>query len=148
MRTSLSVLAVLMLVASYGGAQQQQQPSVEVYKEATCGCCAMWVDHLRRNGFATTVKNVDDMDAVKARFGVPRQAESCHTAVVGGYVIEGHVPASDIKRLLAERPAVKGLAVPGMPIGSPGMEGAGAKPYNVFSFDAQGRPQVFSTQRP
>ncbi len=147
MRTSLSVLAVLMLVASYGGAQQEQ-PSIEVYKEATCGCCAKWVDHLRRNGFATTIKNVDDMDPVKARFGVPRQAESCHTAVVGGYVIEGHVPASDIKRLLAERPAVKGLAVPGMPIGSPGMEGVGAKPYNVFSFDAQGRPEVFSTQKP
>jgi hypothetical protein len=145
---SLGLMAVVLTLATGYGVGAQRQAQVDVYKTATCGCCANWVDHLRKHGFATTTTNVANMDGVHAKYNVPRQAQSCHTAVVEGYVIEGHVPAAEIERLLKERPDVVGLAVPGMPIGSPGMEGAGARPYNVLTFDKQGRAQVFSTQRP
>jgi hypothetical protein len=97
-------------------------PSVTVYKSASCGCCVKWVEHMRKAGFEVTVNDVDNVHPVKMRVGVPPAKGSCHTAEVGGYFLEGHVPASDVKRLLAERPAAKGLAVPGMPMGSPGME--------------------------
>ena len=142
------MLALLVTVGlNVQPAVAQRPPVVEVYKSPTCGCCANWVEHLRKSGFAPKTTELDDreLDAVKARHNVPRQVESCHTAVVGGYVIEGHVPASDIQRLLKERPAVVGLAVPGMPIGAPGMEGPGAKPYNVVTFDKQGTTQVYSS---
>jgi hypothetical protein len=108
----------------------------------------VWVEHLRRNGFAATSENVADMQTVKDIYKVPAQTRSCHTALVGGYVIEGHVPAAEIHRLLKEKPKVAGLAVPGMPIGSPGMEGANARPYDVLTFDKTGKTAVFSTQRP
>jgi hypothetical protein len=127
-------------------------PKVEVFKTATCGCCGKWVQHLKAEGFEVTFKDVEqaELDKVKAKYGVPREAHSCHTAIVGAYVVEGHVPASEVKRLIKERPAVVGLAVPGMPLGSPGMEVSGVKPhpYNVLSIDKQGRTQVFSTIRP
>jgi hypothetical protein len=93
-----------------------------VYKSPTCGCCVKWVEHMRDAGFVVTVKDVDNVHPVKMRVGVPPGKGSCHTAEVAGYFLEGHVPASDVKRLLKERPAAKGLAVPGMPMGSPGME--------------------------
>lgn len=114
-----------------------------VYKSPSCGCCQGWAGHLRSNGFRVTVKNVDDLDPIKASAGVPDALISCHTAMVGGYVIEGHVPAASIRRLLAERPDVRGLAVPGMPAGSPGMEGAGSEPYTVLAFDAAGRTRFW-----
>ena len=98
-------------------------PEVTVYKSATCGCCNKWVDHLRDAGFKVTAHNRGDMNQVKQTHGVKYQHRSCHTAVVGGYVVEGHVPADDIRRLLDGRPAISGLAVTGMPMGSPGMEG-------------------------
>ena len=93
-----------------------------VHKSASCGCCGLWVDHMRAAGFAVEVRNTDDLNPIKERVGVPYAKGSCHTAEVGGYFIEGHVPADDVKRLLAEQPDAKGLVLPGMPAGSPGME--------------------------
>ena len=119
---------------------------ITVYKSPTCGCCNKWVDHLRANGFNVRAHDVADITVAKKTNGVPLTLGSCHTAKVGGYVIEGHVPASDIKRLLKERPPVRGLAVPGMPIGSPGMEqGAHKDRYDVLTFDAQGKTAVYAS---
>lgn len=122
-------------------------PKVEitVYKSPTCGCCEEWVKHLIKEGFDVTAHDRDDMDAIKAEHGVFRSLISCHTALVDGYVIEGHVPAGDIRRLLAERPQIHGLSAPGMPQKSPGMQAPGKKPegYDVLSFDGNGRSQVF-----
>jgi hypothetical protein len=129
-------------------AASQAQPLVEVYKDATCGCCSLWVQHLRRGGFAATATNTTDMTAIKDTHRIPKQARSCHTGLVGGYVLEGHVPAADVHRLLKEKPDILGLAVPGMPIGSPGMEGPGGRPYDVLALHKDGRTSVFSTQRP
>ena len=112
--------------------------AVTVYKSATCSCCALWVTHLKDNGFPTRAEDVADLGPVKKKHGVPEALASCHTALADGYVVEGHVPASDVRRLLAEKPNIAGLAVPGMPIGSPGMEGPGAKGYDVLSVGAQG----------
>ena len=143
----LGVLALAIALTS-GAADAQNKVPVQVFKEATCGCCSNWVEHLRRAGFAPTSSNVDDMPSVKQVYKIPAQARSCHTALVGGYVIEGHVPVADIQRLLKEKPAIAGLAVPGMPIGSPGMEGPNPRPYDVLAFDKTGKTTVFSTQRP
>lgn len=124
-------------------------PSVLVYKTETCGCCDLWIDHLVEHGFSVDYRNVRDLMAVKRDTGVPASNASCHTALVDGLVVEGHVPADQIKRFLAERPdGVIGIAVPGMPIGSPGMEGAGAKPYDVLTIDRQGRNTVYATVDP
>jgi len=111
-------------------------PAVTVYKSSTCGCCKKWVDHLRTKGFVVTARDMEDMDEVKASYGVPAEAQSCHTAVVGGYVVEGHVPADVIAKLLREKPKVAGIAAPGMPVGSPGMEVPGTPPdrYDVVSW--------------
>jgi Cu/Ag efflux protein CusF len=119
-------------------------PVIEVFKSATCGCCAAWVEHLRANGFETKVNDVSDPSAYRARFGVPNELGACHTAVVDGYAIEGHVPAREIKRLLAERPKARGLAVPGMPLGSPGMEGARVDPYNVLLIGQDSTHRVYA----
>jgi hypothetical protein len=142
---------VLAITVSMSGASAQRQapqgPLVQVYKTPTCGCCANWVKHLQDNGFATRVVDLEDLTAIKTGNQVPRAAQSCHTATVGGYVLEGHVPAADVKRLLKDRPAVLGLAVPGMPIGSPGMEvpGVKAQAYNVMSFDRKGQLTVYAS---
>ena len=119
-------------------------PTVTVYKSPTCGCCSAWADHLRENGFPVETVDVDDLQAVKAEYGIPPGLQSCHTAVVDGYVVEGHVPADDVKRLLAEHPEAAGLAVPGMPVGSPGMEqGDTVQPYDVLLVD-DGQSSVFA----
>ena len=125
------------------------QPTVEVYKSPTCGCCSKWVDHLRASGFTVRTTDTDQVDPIKNQHGVPMTLRSCHTAVVDGYVLEGHVPAADVQRLLKERPAVAGLAVGGMPVGSPGMEvpGRPADPYDVMAFDKAGVTSVFSRHR-
>lgn len=118
---------------------------MRVYKSPSCGCCGLWVDHVRAQGFQVEVHDQEDMQSIKHRHGVPAELRSCHTAVVDGYVIEGHVPASDIQRLLQERHQATGLAVPGMPIGSPGMEmGSRQDPYAVMQFSASSEPTVFS----
>jgi len=127
--------------------QASAWPIVEVYKTPTCGCCAKWVEHMQSHGFTVRTTDTTDIAPVKARHQIPAQVESCHTAVVDGYVVEGHVPAADVQRLLTERPAIAGLAVGGMPIGSPGMEFPDMKtqPYNVMAFDKDGSTRVFST---
>lgn len=112
---------------------------MHVYKSETCGCCNDWIDHVRGAGFEVEYTNLRDMNGKKQELGLPYQLASCHTAVIDGYVIEGHVPADDIKRLLSERPDITGLAVPGMPHGSPGMETGRVDPYQVLSFDLDAR---------
>jgi hypothetical protein len=121
-----------------------QAAEVIVYKSPTCGCCGKWMEHLRDNGFEVKSRDVENVTPYKIRYGVSPDLASCHTAVVEGYAIEGHVPASDIRRLLRERPKVKGLAVPGMPQGSPGMEGPNPQRYEVLTFDEQGNTKVFA----
>lgn len=118
-------------------------PTILVYKTEGCGCCNGWIEHLKAAGFQVDARNVRDLMAVKRDAGVPVDHSSCHTALVDGYVVEGHVPAYVVKQMLAERPEITGIAVPGMPIGSPGMEGPGAKPYQVKAFDRQGRTSVY-----
>jgi hypothetical protein len=150
MNRGVTLIALTLLTGSLGTGGNigaQTPPVVEVYKSPTCGCCANWVEHLKKAGFTVHATNVDDMTKLKASHNVPRAVQSCHTALVDGYVIEGHVPASDVQRLLKERPAVAGIAVPGMPIGSPGMEVEGRKPdaYDVVTFDKQGQTKVFSS---
>jgi hypothetical protein len=119
-----------------------------VFKSPYCGCCAAWVDHVRAAGFTVDVRETDNLAPVKAMAGVPDDAHSCHTATIDGYVVEGHVPADRIARLLAERPAIAGIAVPGMPIGSPGMEGPGAQPYRVVTFTDRRVDGVWDTVVP
>jgi len=118
--------------------------AVTVYKDPYCGCCDAWVDHLRASGFSVRVRERTDMAAVKAQIGIPTNLQSCHTATISEYVIEGHVPAADIARLLDERPEARGLAVPGMPIGSPGMEGPNPRPYASLLFSGSGEAAVFA----
>lgn len=117
---------------------------VTVYKSPTCGCCTAWADHLRKEGFRVVAIDTSDLEPIKRRHDVPHALGSCHTAVVGDYVIEGHVPVADIRRLLAERPAIRGLAVPGMPQGSPGMETGVKDSYQVVSFTRDGKTAVFA----
>ena len=114
-------------------------PSVTVTKDPDCGCCNGWAEHLRKAGFPVAIVETRDLQAVKTRLKVPSDLASCHTAEIGGYVVEGHVPADAIKRLLRDAPTATGLAVPGMPIGSPGMEGGQPEIYEVFLFGANGR---------
>lgn len=129
---SYLVCRVLLLATLVGVATAAAGQTVEVYKRSSCGCCAKWVEHLRVNGFTAKVHDAEEIDAVKEKQGVPKELSSCHTAVVGGYVIEGHVPADLIRKLLVEHPKARGLAVPSMPLGSPGMEGARKIDYQVL----------------
>ena len=119
-------------------------PEVEVWKDPNCGCCVKWIGHLQQAGFEVVANDVRRVDTVRAKLGMPQQYASCHTAKVGGYVIEGHVPAEDVKRLLDERPKAKGLAVPGMPMGSPGMEGPYSEPYQTLLVGPEGDAKVFA----
>ncbi len=123
-------------------------PVITVYKSPTCGCCKQWVSHVEKAGFRVDVKDMDDMATVKADAGVPASVQSCHTAIVDGYAIEGHVPADVIQRLLKERPKIAGIAVPGMPVGSPGMEvpGRPADKYDVVTFDRKGKTGVYTSR--
>lgn len=120
---------------------------IQVYKAPTCGCCGDWIEHLRDHGFTVEVIDQPNMMAVKNELGLPGELASCHTARIAGYLVEGHVPAADIRRLLEERPQVAGLAVPGMPIGSPGMEveGRPADAYDVVAFEASGQTSVWAS---
>ena len=120
-------------------------PVVTVYKSPSCGCCKAWVAHLQENGFAVVERDTSDVHPVKAAHGLPGELESCHTGIVQGYVIEGHVPADLVAKLLTEKPeGVVGLAVPGMPMGSPGMEGPTKEPYEVLAFTRDGRTSVYA----
>ena len=125
----------------------RDQPPVTVYKRPNCTCCTEWVSHLRENGFVVNVRSVDSTTPMQFRLGVPATLQSCHTAEVGDYWIEGHVPADLIARLLDERPTdIEGLAVPGMPMGSPGMEGPNPQTYSVIAVDAEGDDAVYATR--
>jgi len=125
-------------------------PEIVVFKSPTCGCCEDWITHLRANGFTVTVNDVGNA-AARRRLGIPQQLGSCHTGEVGGYAVEGHVPAREILRLLQERPAAAGIAVPGMPIGSPGMDGPAygnrRDPYDVLLVARDGSTRVFQSYR-
>jgi hypothetical protein len=122
-----------------------KKPTITVYKDPSCGCCKNWIEHLIKHCYRVDAKDTPDMAQIKSTLGVPTDLRSCHTAVVEGYLIEGHVPPADIDRLLASKPAVKGLAVPGMPMGSPGMEGAMKQHYQVVAFDKAGKTRIFAS---
>ncbi|WP_375276016.1 DUF411 domain-containing protein [Methylorubrum thiocyanatum] len=139
-RPSRRIVVLGLVAAGIQAAWAEDLPEVVATKDPSCGCCEAWVKHLRNEGFRVQIVNAP-VNPIKAKLGVPRELASCHTAQVGGYVAEGHVPASAIKRLLAEKPSATGLAVPGMPVGSPGMEVAGMEPasYEVVLFGPAGR---------
>ena len=118
---------------------------IVVYKSPSCECCGEWAKHLRQNGFDVSVNNVEDTESFRKQAGIPDGMESCHTAFIDGYGVEGHVPAENIHKMLAERPDIKGLAVPGMPASAPGMDSPDHEPYTVFSFDADGTTEVYAS---
>lgn len=130
--------AVLALGMVHGARAQQALPPVTVYKGPACDCCGEWVKHMRASGFRVETRDVADVTPIRRRYGVPDDLSSCHTGIVAGYAVEGHVPAADIKRLLRERTKATGLAVPGMVDGSPGMEQGRPKPYATIVFDERG----------
>lgn len=149
----VATLAGARALGAQGPVQGAQPalPTMTVYKSPSCGCCRLWVDHAKASGFTVRVVDTNDLGGVKRDLGVPAQLASCHTVVVGGFLVEGHVPAGDVKRLLATRPRVRGLAVPGMPVGAPGMEqGAPADydRYDVIAFATDGTMSVFATHGP
>lgn len=118
---------------------------ITVFRSPTCGCCGQWIEHMEAAGFTVKDNVAEDMTAIKTQYGVPASLASCHTTIADGYVIEGHIPATDVQRLLAEKPDVAGIAVPGMPTGSPGMEsGSYVEPYTVFSFTESGETATFA----
>lgn len=138
-RWGAPLLFLLLAISACQRSPSTPQPSVTVYKTESCHCCQRWVEHLQGQGFQVQVQNERAINPLKKKLGVPEALWSCHTATVGGYIIEGHVPAQDIRRLLAERPAAMGLAVPGMPIGSPGMEqGNQQDAYETLLFGPEG----------
>jgi len=153
-RATISAFVVMSGLASllaYGQrvaaqASAAAKPGVTVYKSATCGCCSKWVEHMKTNGFNVTALDVEDIEVPMKTYGVPTSLASCHTAVVGGYVVEGHVPADLVHKMLKEKPAIAGIAAPGMPIGSPGMEVPGTKAaaYDVISFTKDGKTAVYA----
>jgi hypothetical protein len=163
-RITLPLLAAglaLALSACDGAPEARADQSVDpahlaasemvVYKSPTCGCCDLWVDHAEEHGFDVTTVDIVEYDAMVAKkreHGVDMDLGSCHTALVGGYVVEGHVPADVIRRLLEERPDIHGVAVPGMPIGSPGMEGPNPRPYHVIAIGHDGSRSVYQTVDP
>lgn len=147
-RRSFVTLALAIGLAWAGNvwtAAQSAKPQMTVYKSATCGCCSKWVEHMQANGFEVKSVNVEDVDKVKRDNGVPQSAASCHTGLVNGYVVEGHVPADAVLKMLKEKPSIAGIAVPGMPMGSPGMEvPSGQKDkYDIISFDKNGKTSVY-----
>ncbi len=122
-----------------------KKPTITVYKDPSCGCCKNWIEHLVKHGYRVDAKDTPHVEEIKRTLGVPGAIRACHTAIVNGYLIEGHVPAQDIDRLLAQKPRIAGLAVPGMPMGSPGMEGAATQRYHVLTFDKSGKTTVFAS---
>jgi hypothetical protein len=146
---AVAPLATPLAAALIPVAQAQALPAVEVFKTPSCGCCGDWIKHLEANGFKVTAVNVPDLAPMRAKLGMPVKFGSCQTARVGGYLVEGHVPAQDVKRLLREKPKAVGISVPGMPIGSPGMDGpiykAMQQPYDVLLVQVDGSSRVFAS---
>jgi len=152
-RSMQQVLALVILLGSIvvGGSwmlspKTAQAADVVVYKSPTCGCCKKWVSHMRENGFSVEVHEQYNVTPKKDEYGVPRRLRSCHTAKVGRYVVEGHVPADVVRQLLEEQPEIAGVAVPGMPMGSPGMEGFRKDPYDVISFADSGKSGIYASR--
>lgn len=143
-RPLLASMAIAVSVTLTSFSEPAYAAEFTVYKSPWCGCCSKWVDHLQANGHTVATKNIENLDMIKKMAGVPERFQSCHTAMVDGYIVEGHVPSKDIERLLAERPKAKGLAVPGMPTGSPGMEGGAPDKYDVMLFNPDGSSDVFA----
>lgn len=140
-----TLIALVISMAAPAAWAASDTPVVDVYKSPTCGCCSKWVDHLKANGFTVRSHDTNDVAKHKARLGVPAGYGACHTAQVNGYLVEGHVPAKEIKRMLKQKPRVRGLAVPAMPMGSPGMETAGYKDsYDVFVVNRDGSTQTYA----
>lgn len=149
---TFTMLAAVLGIAIVTSAQQKPAgtaPKMVVYKTSSCGCCKMWVEYMQKNGFEVEAKDVssDAVRAVSKAAGLKDDGTSCHTAKVGNYVVEGHVPAEDIKRMLKEQPAIAGIAAPGMPQGSPGMEQGSKEPYDVITFTKDGKTAVFAKHR-
>ena len=147
MRLAVSFLALAITTGAAAPSSSpafSKEPVITVYRDPNCGCCTKWIEHLIKHGFRVKDNKSNAMSEVKRGLGVPESLESCHTGVVNGYVIEGHVPAADIQRLLKTKPKVAGLAVPGMPMGSPGMEGPRTDRYDVVSFDKTGKTAVYA----
>jgi len=142
----LTVVAPFLFIAGFMTATTHaaELPMMTVYKSPTCSCCSRWVKHMRSNGFEVKTQDMKNLKSIKSISGVKQEFASCHTATVGGYIVEGHVPAADVKRLLAEKPKTKGLTVPGMPMGSPGMEGPRKQKYQVLTFDEKGLSGVYA----
>ncbi|MEM8531165.1 MAG: DUF411 domain-containing protein [Chloroflexota bacterium] len=152
---TIALLAGILITACAAPANEhantsQTTQAMIVYKSPTCGCCSDWVRYAEEHGYTVTVKEMQDMTPIKAEHSIPPTMQSCHTTLIDGYVIEGHVPIEDVERLLTERPNVAGIAVPGMPVGSPGMEVAGTEPqpFDVMVFDTDGSTEVFSRYSP
>ena len=133
-RMTIGLLFAAVAIGPGKSLRAQTGPAIKIYKEPTCGCCAGWARHLTASGFSVSIVEVSDIESMKAKFGVPYTLSTCHTAEIGEYVIEGHVPAAVIRRFLSEKPQAKGLAVPRMPAGSPGMEGGSSETYDVILF--------------
>jgi hypothetical protein len=148
MKRWLSRVGISLLFAALFAPVAIAANALDVHSDPSCGCCGAWVNYMRAQGYTVTVHQDQPMATVKARLGVPPDAMSCHTAVIEGYVIEGHVPVEDIRRLLAERPNARGLAAPGMPMGSPGMEVGAPERYDVVLINHDGSSRVFTTHGP
>jgi hypothetical protein len=143
---ALAMIALITVAgASLRAASDAKKPTITVYKDPSCGCCKKWIEHLEKHGYRVDAKDSPDMPMIKRNLGVPDGLIACHTAIVNGYLIEGHVPAEDIDRLLKQKPKIAGLAVPGMPMGSPGMGGPAVERYKVISFDKKGKQAVFAS---
>ena len=152
-RDFLQKVAGLFVVAPVALAAANAEPrsnrsavALTVYKDPECGCCKEWVKHMQKAGFTVTATDTRDMNAIKVKYGVPSALASCHTALVGGYIVEGHAPADVVQKMLAEKPSARGIAVPGMPMGSPGMEGPTKDKYNVMLFDRLGKATVYASR--
>lgn len=139
-------LRSLVLVALMGtsAAWAQSMPKVDIYKSPTCDCCAKWIAHMQKNGFKVEIHEVDNIQASRKKLGMPDKFGSCHSSKIGDYVVEGHVPAADIKQLLKEKPKALGLAVPSMPPGSPGMDIPNSPPYETLLVQADGNKRVYA----
>ena len=149
MKTTRTALIVSAWLVVSGLAQAAEPVEITVYKSPTCGCCEKWISHLEANGFKVTPQNMNDTGMVKAMSGIRPETASCHTGIVNGYVIEGHVPATDVKRFLAEKPDALGLSAPGMPQGSPGMEQGGQHDnYRVLLLKKDGSTEVYAEHGP
>jgi hypothetical protein len=143
MKSLLRAAALLPLIVQAAWAASTL-PTIDVYKSPTCGCCEKWVQHMRANGFKVVAHDTENVAAHKTRLGVPFALGSCHTAEVGGYLIEGHVPAADVKRLLAEKPRARGLVSPGMPQSAPGMDVPGNQPYQILLVGNDGSTSLYA----